>query len=381
MATIWCSIFIVLLFCFRSGKYILELSGVAPLLIIIIGAALRCFVPIDIPVFTRTVELEGWLSQLDISLRAPIVNGRIAPLTIIFGVWFAGILVAAVTSISTYTFHMRKVRSFLPCDDLKVLAAVKSVAQKLQMPVPKVCSVLNNKSPSVQGLFHPVIVISENIYNEKDLPYIFYHELMHWKEHDLWIKLLVNVLCCIFWWNPCSHLLKFNLNKTLELRCDQSVSRLLRYPEKVEYVNVLKKTFAALPTKQKRFHFGSFSISEFVPTAKRHIAYKRAKIVIDTPYQKEFNKVIPIITLVAMIAVFIFSYSFIIQPHHDAPEDEIFTIGFEEISPENSYIVLESDETYSLYVDEIKVKTIDSTTVEILLENGFTLLPEKEKEG
>lgn len=27
----------VLLFCFRSGKYILELSGVAPLLIIIIG--------------------------------------------------------------------------------------------------------------------------------------------------------------------------------------------------------------------------------------------------------------------------------------------------------------------------------------------------------
>lgn len=76
----------VLLFCFRSGKYILELSGVAPLLIIIIGAALRCFVPIDIPVFTRTVELEGWLSQLDISLRAPIVNGRIAPLTIIFGV-------------------------------------------------------------------------------------------------------------------------------------------------------------------------------------------------------------------------------------------------------------------------------------------------------
>ena len=56
-------------------------------------------------------------------------------------------------------------------------------------------------------------------------------------------------------------------------------------------------------------------------------------------------------------------------------------IGFEEISPENSYIVLESDETYSLYVDEIKVKTIDSTTVEILLENGFTLLPEKEKEG
>lgn len=87
MATIWCSIFMVLLFCFRSGKYILELSGVAPLLIIIIGAALRCFVPIDIPVFTRVIQHEGWLAKLDAGLRTPIIYGHITPLAIILGVW------------------------------------------------------------------------------------------------------------------------------------------------------------------------------------------------------------------------------------------------------------------------------------------------------
>lgn len=75
----------VLLFCFRSGKYILELSGVAPLLIIIIGAALRCFVPIDIPVFTRVIQHEGWLAKLDAGLRTPIIYGHITPLAIIFG--------------------------------------------------------------------------------------------------------------------------------------------------------------------------------------------------------------------------------------------------------------------------------------------------------
>ena len=70
----------VLLFCFRSGKYILELSGVAPLLIIIIGAALRCFVPIDIPVFTRVIQHEGWL----IHIRKFIILIRKTPICNLF---------------------------------------------------------------------------------------------------------------------------------------------------------------------------------------------------------------------------------------------------------------------------------------------------------
>lgn len=377
MATVWCSIFMVLLFCFRSGRYILELSGMAPLLIIIAGTALRCFLPLDFPIFTRTVELEGWLSKLDTSLRAPVGDSRITPLTIIFGIWIAGILVAGTTTAISHTSHMRKVRSFLPSEDPAVLAAVKSVARELHMPVPTVCSLAQHKSPSIQGLFHPIIVIPENIYDEKDLIYVFYHELMHWKEHDLWIKLLINVLCCIFWWNPCSHLLKLNLNETLELRCDQAVSRLFKEPEKNEYVRVLRKTFAALPVrpKRRRFHFGSFSISEFAADEKQHITVKRATIAKETPYQKEFNKVIPVVTLIAMIVVFIFSYSFIIQPHYDAPEQE-FRGRYEEIVSTGSYLILEPDGNYSVYVDGEKISTVNADSAEILLENDFVLLNE-----
>lgn len=371
----------VLLFCFRSGKYILELSGVAPLLIIIIGAALRCFVPIDIPVFTRVIQHEGWLAKLDTGLRTPIIYGHITPLAIILGVWIIGTLIASFTTIWSYRTHMDKVRSYLPSENPAILSAAEAAARKLQLPVPTVCPISKGKSPSIQGLRHPVILIPENVYSEEDYRYVFYHELMHWKEHDMWIKLLVCALNCIFWWNPCSYLLRINLNRTLELRCDQSVSRLLQYPEKLEYIEVLKKTFNSLPTKRKRFRLGSFTISEFAAcpkkfcrNPKKHITVKRADLIMNTSYQKKYNRVIPVVTLIIMIIVFVFSYSFIIQPHYDAPNDEIVTnhLNFE-FSQNNSYLVKNSDNSYSLYIDNQYFGNIDTEKAEILLNDDFSV--------
>ena len=381
MATIWCSIFMVLLFCFRSGKYILELSGVAPLLIIIIGAALRCFVPIDIPVFTRVIQHEGWLAKLDAGLRTPIIYGHITPLAIILGVWIIGTLIASFTTIWSYRTHMDKVRSYLPSENPAILSAAEAAAKKLQLPVPTVCPISKGKSPSIQGLRHPVILIPENVYSEEDYRYVFYHELMHWKEHDMWIKLLVCALNCIFWWNPCSYLLRINLNRTLELRCDQSVSRLLQYPEKLEYIEVLKKTFNSLPTKRKRFRLGSFTISEFAAcpkkfcrNPKKHITVKRADLIMNTSYQKKYNRVIPVVTLIIMTIVFVFSYSFIIQPYYDVPKDEIEVDMYtDEFSSSNSYLVQNDDGTYTIYIDEVDSGVVSSDVGEMMLEDGFIL--------
>lgn len=371
----------VLLFCFRSGKYILELSGVAPLLIIIIGAVLRCFVPIDIPVFTRVIQHEGWLAKLDAGLRTPIIYGHITPLAIILGVWIIGTLIASFTTIWSYRTHMDKVRAYLPSENPAILSAAEAAARKLQLPVPTVCPISKGKSPSIQGLRHPVILIPENVYSEEDYRYVFYHELMHWKEHDMWIKLLVCALNCIFWWNPCSYLLRINLNRTLELRCDQSVSRLLQSPEKLEYIEVLIKTFNSLPTKRKRFRLGSFTISEFAASPKKfcrnpkkHITVKRADLIMNTSYQKKYNRVIPVVTLIIMTIVFVFSYSFIIQPHYDAPNDEIVTSHLDfEFSQSNSYLVKNSDNSYSLYIDNQYFGNIDTEKAEILLNDGFSV--------
>lgn len=353
----------------------------APLLIIIIGAALRCFVPIDIPVFTRVIQHEGWLAKLDAGLRTPIIYGRITPLAIILGVWIIGTLIASFTTIWSYRTHMDKVRAYLPSENPVILSAAEAAARKLQLPVPTVCPISKGKSPSIQGLRHPVILIPENVYSEEDYRYVFYHELMHWKEHDMWIKLLVCALNCIFWWNPCSYLLRINLNRTLELRCDQSVSRLLQSPEKLEYIEVLIKTFNSLPTKRKRFRLGSFTISEFAASPKKfcknpkkHITVKRADLIMNTSYQKKYNRVIPVVTLIIMTIVFVFSYSFIIQPHYDVPKDEIEVDMYtDEFSSSNSYLVQNDDGTYTIYIDEVDSGVVSSDVGEMMLEDGFIL--------
>lgn len=298
------------------------------------------------------------------------------------GVWIIGTLIASFTTIWSYRTHMDKVRAYLPSENPVILSAAEAAAKKLQLPVPTVCPISKGKSPSIQGLRHPVILIPENVYSEEDYRYVFYHELMHWKEHDMWIKLLVCALNCIFWWNPCSYLLRINLNRTLELRCDQSVSRLLQSPEKLEYIEVLIKTFNSLPTKRKRFRLGSFTISEFAASPKKfcrnpkkHITVKRADLIMNTSYQKKYNRVIPVVTLIIMTAVFIFSYSFIIQPHYDVPKDEIVTDKVtEEVSAENSYLVKNPDGTYTLYVDNIAVANVDEKYVDMMKKDGFTII-------
>ena len=362
----------LLLFYFRSRRHILELSGIAPLLILIIGTVLRCFIPIDIPHFTRAIQFEGWLAELDTSLRTPVIQDRITPLSIIFGVWLLGTLIALVTTICSYATHMRKLRSFLPTDDPDLLNIVEGIADELHVPMPTVCLIMPGKSPSISGLFHPILLIPIDIYEEKDLRYIFYHELMHWKERDIWIKLLISLLCCVFWWNPCSYLLKLDLSETLEMRCDQSVSRLLTDDEKHEYVDVLKKTFNSLPTKEKGFRLFSFGISEFAAGPEEHTAYKRADLVLNTPYQQKYNRIIPLVTLIITIAVFIFSYSFIIQPHYDAPEDEIVTNHLaQEITIDDSYLVLNDDGNYVVYTNGTPIATVSPDSAEILISGGM----------
>lgn len=94
----------------------------------------------------------------------------------------------------------------------------------------------------------------------------------------------------------------------------------------------------------------------------------------NTSYQKKYNRVIPVVTLIIMIIVFVFSYSFIIQPHYDAPNDEIVTNHLDfEFSQNNSYLVKNSDNSYSLYIDNQYFGNIDTEKAEILLNDDFSV--------
>lgn len=98
----------------------------------------------------------------------------------------------------------------------------------------------------------------------------------------------------------------------------------------------------------------------------------------NTSYQKKYNRVIPVVTLIIMIAVFIFSYSFIIQPHYDAPKDEIASNHLiTEFSSEDSYLVENSDGTYTLYYSDEPISEISPDSAKMMIDDGFTVRSQK----
>lgn len=95
------------------------------------------------------------------------------------------------------------------------------------------------KIPLGVGLFRRKILLPQESYTQEELSMILCHEITHFRKGDLWIKFLVCVFCCLFWWNPAAYLLQRDVEQLLELRCDRIVTRNLTQEEKAAYLSVL----------------------------------------------------------------------------------------------------------------------------------------------
>lgn len=94
-------------------------------------------------------------------------------------------------------------------------------------------------SPVTYGFLNHVILIPNREFDDRDFGYIAMHECCHIKNKDIWIKLLTEIYCGIFWWNPFAHLLKKDLTYCLELRCDKRVTSKLSENRCTVYYEVL----------------------------------------------------------------------------------------------------------------------------------------------
>ncbi len=90
----------------------------------------------------------------------------------------------------------------------------------------------------VTGFFNPLIFLPLSVLElgDGELGYILCHEWNHFLARDLWIKVLVDVLCCVFWWNLPIYCLRMDLEQILELNCDRAVTVGMTEQEKTKYL-------------------------------------------------------------------------------------------------------------------------------------------------
>jgi len=180
------------------------------------------------------------------------------------------------------------------------------------------------QTPCCIGVFRKRIFLPDKVYDREELRYILLHEYTHLAHNDILLKVLITVLCGIYWWNPLVYLLRKDLNQSMEIRCDLSITKHLGERERADYLDVILKTFRE-----------DGNSSQFAGTAglvenhsKRLL--ERFRIVADMGIVQK--KQVNVFAGLVMLLILIVSYSFILQPEYETPISEIET-------DENSYYI------------------------------------------
>ena len=272
---------------------------------------------------------------------------------LLLAVWMTGTVCIAWSRIR---FYRQLVRRFghLPsiCDEsyLKILEEVKrenGYAFETTVIVDK-----NIRTILEFGYFRQIIFMPNAMYSQDELRYIFLHELEHFANKTNWIKLVVIILECVFWWNPLIYPFRNACSHLLEVYCDSCVSKKMDKREKIAYLGCLiqeMKRESSVLCSKKKYHFSS-----------QFFWQSNLKQRFSVMMQYERNRKFEIGTYFVVFALFFLSYGFVLQPAYKSPEVNFNYIYDEDytIVPDNGgYILYIEDEPLMFFssVDEIEM--------------------------
>lgn len=91
------------------------------------------------------------------------------------------------------------------------------------------------------GAVKPIIFLQKK-YAEGDLYWILKHEMTHIVGMDIWVKLLLEFVCCLHWFNPLIYLLEREIKYLTETSCDERVIKGCTETERQAYIDLLDRS-------------------------------------------------------------------------------------------------------------------------------------------
>ena len=159
----------------------------------------------------------------------------------LFFIWSALTLVLFVRKVTVYQGFIQYIKAGnKEVSDIKILNLLSDCEEKLKIKtrVELSCNPLI-ASPMLIGFFRPRIILPVGELEDKELSYIFVHELIHYKQRDMFYKWLIQIVVCVHWFNPFVYLLEKEVNKSCELSCDEKVISVLDDTARREYGDTL----------------------------------------------------------------------------------------------------------------------------------------------
>lgn len=106
-----------------------------------------------------------------------------------------------------------------------------------------------NASPMTMGFFRPVIVLPEKMRDNLPEP-VLKHELIHIKNGDMLVKVILNMITTIHWFNPLAYILMREYGKVFELMCDEKAVDGCSPEVKIDYMNRLLEESRPVPVSK-----------------------------------------------------------------------------------------------------------------------------------
>lgn len=93
------------------------------------------------------------------------------------------------------------------------------------------------KGVSLFGMLRPKILITNKLINftDREIEYIFYHELSHYTRRDIFTNYLISLIQTIHWFNPLIHIFAKVIRQDIELATDEKTLSLIENGEFKSY--------------------------------------------------------------------------------------------------------------------------------------------------
>lgn len=169
------------------------------------------------------------------------VDKSLSQESILIFVWLVLALILFVRKVTVYQGFIQYIKAGnTEVSDIKILNVLSDCEERLKIKTR--VEVSYNPliaTPMLIGFLHPRIILPACKISDKDLSYIFMHELIHYKQKDMFYKWLIQLVTCIHWFNPFVYLMEKEVNKSCELSCDEKLLSILDEKTRREYGDTL----------------------------------------------------------------------------------------------------------------------------------------------
>lgn len=161
---------------------------------------------------------------------------------VLFAIWVCVGEVMAVYFIVGYWGMQRKIRRWgHDCEDVGIQKIFAEVSGQYQMKRIPELRILQDPAtgPFTTGVLKNIIVLPDEVQNEKDMRFIIKHEVLHCKNKDILWKLLFLFVSIIHWFNPLVWVLRRAAEQDMEIACDEEVVFFASKEDREEYSDVI----------------------------------------------------------------------------------------------------------------------------------------------